>query len=124
MNFTQLVNMKEFKYELGGALASIAIDLVGSQVKRIAEEEAQANALRDNFNTIKVSTNPYGYEDGGKLKGSHDNATYVGKPHSQDGIKVNSEGIPTKNTNQEVEGDEVKVDLDNQTYIFSKKLII
>ena len=64
---------------------------------------------------------------GGAIVGMPDLARYVGKSHAQGGILVDAKGNPTTNeTNAvaEVEGGEVKYDIDGEPYIFSKRLKI
>lgn len=64
---------------------------------------------------------------GGAIVGMPDLARYVGKSHAQGGILVDAKGNPTTNqTNAvaEVEGGEVKYDINGEPYIFSKRLKI
>lgn len=63
---------------------------------------------------------------GGAIVGMPDLAEYIGNSHAKGGILVDSKGNPTTEDNAvaEVEGGEMRLDLGDETYIFSKRLKI
>lgn len=136
-------NAKKFKHEEGGTLSSAnkgelvgqglgaALTLAGlpglgpvlGQVgAMIGAKKDEKQALKNSFNEVQNSVNPYGFEKGGQLKGDEDLMTYKGNDHAQGGISVEENGIPSKQGINEVEGDETVYKINGKSYIFSKKL--
>ena len=112
------------KYTLGGLLSVLN---VGKQLmNNVNSADKQTAALNNHYAGVSQNINPYQMlEKGGMLVGSEDNAKYKGKTHSQGGININMQGVPTKYaSNKEVEGDEVIVRLGKQNYVFSKAMKI
>lgn len=63
-------------------------------------------------------------KNGGEI-GVPDLAKYIGPSHENGGILVDSKGMPTEsNPAAEVEGDEMILNIDNESYVFSKRLKI
>jgi hypothetical protein len=63
-------------------------------------------------------------KNGGEI-GVPDLAKYIGPSHENGGILVDSKGMPTEsNPVAEVEGGEMILNIDNESYVFSKRLKI
>lgn len=109
-----------------GSLSGIPfLGEIGMQIgNNISNKTNDLKILQDHYNSLRTSTNPYQLADGGELTGDEDVAIYKGKEHSEGGIKVNSQGIPTNDAVAEVENEEVSFDIKGQKYIFSKRLKI
>lgn len=135
---------KTKKYNNGGDLASaLAPDLVGlglnaalpglgtvvsPLIDMALQKSKQSKILQDHFNSMSQSTNPYGnYEKGGEIaSGYEDLIKYSGDSHSapSGGINVDQSGLPTPESNNQVEAGEVTLRVGNKGFVFSKKLII
>lgn len=90
--------------------------LIGSKIgERIGKPEDLTDQYNKKYTIMK---------NGGKLIGDIDFAKYKGNSHSKGGINVDELGVPTNdpNSNIEVEGEETKVSIDGEDYIFSKQL--
>jgi len=104
---------------------SIVAPLVGGIIDQIGQKKQQSQILNDHYNSVKVTTNPYGYMDnGGELSGSDAVSMFEGLSHNQGGVQVSQDGIPSNNPVAEVEGGETKYTIKGKTHIFSKSLKI
>lgn len=113
------------KKALGGMLLSLGLELVGNQISKGIQQNQMTQTLEDQLNAVSTGTNPYGFKYGGKLSGSKDNFEYGGDmSHEKGGIQVNKDGVPSDNPVAEVESDEVTINLDGESYVFSKSLVI
>ena len=65
-------------------------------------------------------------QSGGKIVGVPDLAKYIGPSHANGGIMVDDIGMPTAQSNAaaEVEGDEMILNMNGESYVFSKRLKI
>lgn len=72
------------------------------------------------------TTEPIEMQSGGKIVGVPDLAKYVGPSHANGGIMVDDNGMPTAESNAaaEVEGDEMILNMNGESYVFSKRLKI
>lgn len=72
------------------------------------------------------TTEPIEMQSGGKIVGVPDLAKYVGPSHANGGIMVDDKGMPTAESNAaaEVEGDEMILNMNGESYVFSKRLKI
>jgi hypothetical protein len=63
-------------------------------------------------------------QSGGKIVGVPDLAKYIGPSHANGGIMVDDKGMPTSQANAaaEVEGDEMILNMNGESYVFSKRL--
>lgn len=70
------------------------------------------------------TTEPIEMQSGGKIVGVPDLAKYVGPSHANGGIMVDDKGMPTAESNAtaEVEGDEMILNMNGESYVFSKRL--
>lgn len=96
------------------------------QIMQMIAQELQSRQQQTTQQQPTQETQPM-LKYGGAIVGMPDLARYVGKSHAQGGILVDVKGNPTNNqTNAvaEVEGGEVKYDINGEPYIFSKRLKI
>jgi hypothetical protein len=111
---------------LGSALAMAGVPglgpILGQLGSMLGQKKDASAALKNSFNQINKSVNPYGHEEGGELMGREDLMQYKGNSHSQGGIAVQQNGIPYKEGINEVEGDETVYKVGKNSYVFSKKL--
>ena len=72
------------------------------------------------------TTEPIEMQSGGKIVGVPDLAKYIGPSHANGGIMVDDKGMPTSQANAaaEVEGDEMILNMNGESYVFSKRLKI
>lgn len=72
------------------------------------------------------TTEPIEMQSGGKIVGVPDLAKYIGPSHANGGIMVDDKGMPTAESNAaaEVEGDEMILNMNGESYVFSKRLKI
>ena len=103
-------------------LGSIASPIVGGLIQQGQQKSNELQMLNDHFNSTKIQTNPYGYENGGQLQGSENVSEFNGLSHALGGIDVNAMGVPSANPTAEVEGGETKTTIGGKTFIFSKTL--
>jgi len=97
--------------------------LLGQLGSQIGQKSDMTKVLNDHFNSMSTSTNPYGnYALGGEISGLDGLIKYDGASHSNGGIQVNAQGIPSVNPVAEVEDGEVTMRSGNKSYVFSKKL--
>lgn len=70
------------------------------------------------------TTEPIEMQSGGKIVGVPDLAKYIGPSHANGGIMVDDKGMPTAESNAaaEVEGDEMILNMNGESYVFSKRL--
>lgn len=106
--------------------SAIVTPLLQGLIGQIQEKNAQGQILNDHFNSLNVSTNPYGntptFEKGGMLEGLDGILSYNGASHKAGGIGVNAQGIPSPNPIAEVEDGEVMYKVGDKIMIFSNKL--
>lgn len=137
------------KYELGGSLngntkqetygnigniAGMALTLAGipgmgpvlsGLGSKIGANQDMSKAIQDHFNSLNKSSNPYGnYALGGEIQGDENLFKYKGNSHINGGINVSQSGLPTENSNNEVEGGETTLRVGTKGYVFSKSLKI
>jgi hypothetical protein len=97
---------------------------------RMFDRTTKSRRLSDNV--IMRSTKPEStiglnvMQSGGKIVGVPDLAKYVGPSHANGGIMVDDKGMPTAESNAaaEVEGDEMILNMNGESYVFSKRLKI
>lgn len=106
-------------------IGSVVAPLLGQLGSQIGAKQDMTKALQDHFNSMSISTNPYGnYALGGEISGLDGLIKYDGASHANGGIQVNAQGIPSSNPVAEVEDGEVTMRSGNKSYVFSKKMKI
>lgn len=103
-------------------LGSILSPILGSVGSMLGGKVDAKKSMRERLSQSTINTNPYGYENGGYITGKEDLAIYTGNSHSQGGIGITENGIPTYNPMAEVEGNETVLRIGKKSHIFSKKL--
>jgi hypothetical protein len=117
-----------------GSVAGMALTAAGvpglgpvlSQLgSMIGKKSDEMKVLRDHFNSLNQSTNPYGnYANGGELSGLEGVLNVNAPSHDNGGLNVNAKGIPSPKPVAEIEGDETVATVKGKKIIFSKKLKI
>lgn len=113
---------------IGGSLGNVAGNFLGIPglgniatlpLQPIIAKMNQVEEMKSQFK-LKYSPN---FKYGGYLKGNVDLLTYKGRLHSQGGISVNTNGVPS-NSNKEVETGEVLYTnkVSGKKYIFSNSI--
>ena len=103
----------------------IAAPFIEGLMQAIINKSNAIKSVRNHFNELSTSVNPYGLEDGGVL-GEQKLLQYKGPSHDSltGGIPVSDLGIPDINGENLVEGDEVLFNVGRRKVVFSKKLKI
>lgn len=113
---------------LGTALSLAGIPglapILGQLGSMVGKKSDQIQTINNNLNQLNTSVNPYQFEHGGQLEGMEGLLTYEGPSHTNNGIAVNEQGLPTPTAQNEVEGEETVLRVGNNAYVFSKKLKI
>lgn len=145
---TKLQNGGATGQAIGSTIGSVAAlagipglsPILGSIGQAVGQKIDLNKALKDHFNSLNQSTNPYGnfekggclecggmikkHSHGGVLSGTEDAAIYNGSDHQNGGINVSVKGTPSEAPVAEVEGGEVNYKVNGKSYIFSKKMVV